>query len=190
VVLFKKHFLYLLFISLNISLILGEDNINNISFLDYSHLKNKEFQFNLGYQTDNIFSLSVDKFVSHNLITSTKLSVIDLDDFKFLNQITLQLSRESTPLSLLFSYNYLFKHSKTYNWIDLGSIFEFIIKDRYVSAFGFYYNITNIDSINNNINYSYNLKTTLKNNCSLMIAFNYNSQSSIMNKLIEINIEI
>ena len=101
-----------------------------------------------------------------------------------------QLSRKNSPLSLLFSCNYFFKHSERYNWIDLGPIFEFTIKDRYLSAFGFYYSITNIDASDNSVNYVYNLKTILKNNCSLIIAFNYNSQSSIINKLIEINIEI
>ena len=110
---------------------------------DYSHLNNQEFQLNLGYQTDNIYILSIDKFVSHNLIASTKLSIINVDDFEFLNQTTFQLSRKNSPLSLLFSYNYFFKHTERYNWIDLGPIFEFTIKDRYLSAFGFYYNIIN-----------------------------------------------
>ena len=188
--LFKRYSLSLLLLILNISLIIGEDDINNISFIDYSYLKNQEFQLNLGYQTDNIYFFSIDKFVSHNLIASTKLSIINLDDFEFLNQTTFQLSRKNSPLSLLFSYNYFFKHTEKYNWIDLGPIFEFTIKDRYLSAFGFYYSITNIDASDNSVNYIYNLKTILKNNCSLMIAFNYNSQSSIINKLIEINIEI
>jgi len=190
VALFKRYSLSVLLLILNISLIIGEDDINNISFINYSYLKNQEFQLNLGYQTDNIYFFSINKFVSHNLIASTKLSIIDLDNFKFLNQTTFQLSRKNSPLRLLFSYNYLFKHSERYNWIDLGPIFEFKIKDRYLSAFGFYYSITNIDAGDNSVNYVYNLKTILKNNCSLMIAFNYNSQSSIINKLIEINIEI
>ena len=185
--LFKRYSLSLLLLILNISLIIGEDDINNISFIDYSYLKNQEFQLNLGYQTDNIYFFSIDKFISHNLIASTKLSIINVDDFEFLNQTTLQLSRKNSPLSLLFSYNYFFKHTEKYNWIDLGPIFEFTIKDRYLSAFGFYYSITDIDA---SVNYIYNLKTILKNNCSLMIAFNYNSQSSIINKLIEISIEI
>ena len=93
-VLFKKYFLYLIFILLNISLIVGKNNINDISFIDYSDLRNQEFQFNLGYQTDRTYIFSIDKFISHNLIASTKLSIIDLDKFKFLNQTTFQLSKK------------------------------------------------------------------------------------------------
>ena len=74
--LFKRYSLSLLLLILNISLIIGEDDINNISFIDYSYLKNQEFQLNLGYQTDNIYFFSIDKFISHNLIASTKLSII------------------------------------------------------------------------------------------------------------------
>ena len=69
-------------------------------------------------------------------------------------------------------------------------MFEFIVKDRYLSAFGFYYNIANIDDSDNAVNYIYNVKTALRNNYFLTIAFNFNSQSLVLNKLIEINIEI
>lgn len=189
-VLFKKYFLYLIFILLNISLIVGKNNINDISFIDYSDLRNQELQFNLGYQADRAYIFSIDKFISHNLIASTKLSIIDLDKFKFLNQTTFQLSKKNSPLNLFFSYNHLFENSKRSDWINLGPIFEFIVKDRYLSALGFYYNITDIDTSGNAINYIYNVKTALRNNYFLTIAFNFNSQSLVLNKLIEINIEI
>jgi len=190
VVLFKKYFIYFSLLSLNISLIAGNNHINDFSFIDYSNLKNQESQFNLGYQSDDIYTFSIDKFISHNLIASTKLSIINSDEFEFLNQTTLQLSKKNSPLNLFFSYNYLFEKSKPYDWIDLGPIFEFIVKDKYLSAVGFYYNITSIEATNSSVNYIYNLKTALGKNYFLTIAFNFNSQSTVLNKLIEINIEI
>ena len=44
-----------------------------------------------------------------------------------------------------------FKNSKSSKWISLGPIFEFLVKDRYLSAIGIYYNTINIDANDNGI---------------------------------------
>ena len=59
-----------------------------------------------------------------------------------------------------------------------------------MSAIGIYYNTINIDANDNGINYIYNLKTFLAKNYFLTIAFNFDPQNLVLNKLIEVNIKI
>jgi len=188
--LFKKYILKFLCIYLCFTFLFGEEKISEISYIDYTFLNNKESQFNLGYRSGGYYSYSIDKFISDNLIGSAKVSVIDLDHFDLLNQLTFKFLNKKYPLSIFLGYNYFSTDSKSFSWINFSLAVEFIYKNKYLSAFGLSNNISKFDFFDGRVRYFCELRRILSNDTSLSFGFNFNPKNLIVNKTIELNIEI
>jgi len=188
--LFNKNTLKFLCINLCFTILFGDEKISEIPCIDYTFLKNKESQLNLGYSSGGLYSYSIDKYISDNLIGSAKVSVIDLENFDLLNQLTFKFLNKKYPLSFVFGYNYFFTDSKSYSWINIAPVIEFIYKNKYLSAFGLDNNISEIDLLDGKVRYFCELRRILSNDTSLSFGFNFNPKNLIVNKIIELNIEL
>ena len=188
--LFNKYILIFLCINLCFTIVLGEGKIGKIPCIDYTFLKNKESQLNLGYRLGGFYSYSIDKFISDNLIGSAKVSVIDLENFDLLNQLTFKFLNKKYPLSFFIGYNYFLIDSKSYSWINIAPVVEFIYKNKYLSAFGLDNNISEFDLLDGKVRYFCELRRILSNDTSLSFGFNFNPKNLILNKTIELNIEL
>ena len=188
--LFNKYLLNILILSQSITLVVGSNIISEISYMDYSFLKNKESQFSLGYKSSGMYDYSIDKFISDNLIASAKVSIIDFEQFQLINQLTFKLLNKKYPLSLFLGYNHFYTDSKLYGWINFSPFLELVYRNKYLSAFGINYNLSDSNLIDNSVRYLCQFKTMLSQKMSISIGVNFNPKTVFINRIIELNIEI
>ena len=188
--LFNKYLLNILILSQCFTIGFGSNKISETSYIDYSFLKNKESQFNLGFRTDGIYSYSIDKFISDNLIGSAKVSIIEIDYFQLINQLTFKFLNKKYPLCIFLGYNHYYTDVKSYSWMNIAPVVEFIYKNKYLSAFGVSYNLSETNLFDNNIRYFCEFKRIFYQDTSISIGFNLNPKNLVINKTIELNIEI
>ena len=105
--LFNKYLFKIIIISSCFAIIYGNNKMSEVSNVDYSFLKNKESQFNLGYTSNGSVNYSIDKFISDNLIGSAKVSIIDVDYFQLINQFTIKFVNEKYPFSVFYADDYI-----------------------------------------------------------------------------------
>ena len=188
--LFNKYLFKIIIISSCFAIIYGNNKMSEVSNVDYSFLKNKESQFNLGYTSNGSLNYSIDKFISNNLIGSAKVSIIDVDYFQLINQFTIKFVNEKYPFSIFFGYNHFYKELNSNSWINFAPVVEFIYNKKYLSAFGVNYNLSGNNLFYREIIVFCEFKTILSKDSSISLGLNINPNKLLINKTIELNIEI
>ena len=188
--LFNKNILNILILSQCFAIGFGNNKISEASYIDYSFLKNKESQFNLGCRSGGIYNYSIDKFISDNLIGSAKVSIIEIDYFQLINQLTFKFFNKKYPLCVFLGYNHYYTDAKSYGWMNIAPVIEFIHKNKYLSAVGVNYNLSETHLFDNNVRYFCEFKRVLYQDTSISVGFNLNPKNLVINKTIELNIEI
>lgn len=188
--LFNKYLFKIIIVSSCLAIIYGNNKMSEVSNVDYSFLKNKESQFNLGYTSNGSVNYSIDKFISNNLIGSAKVSIIDVDYFKLINQFTLKFLSERYPFSIFFGYNHYHTELKSNSWMNFAPVVEFIYNKKYLSAFGVNYNLSGNNLFYREIIIFCEFKTILSKDSSISLGLNINPNKLLINKTIELNIEI
>ena len=84
-----------------LSFISCQDSLDKSLIIDYSNVIDREFQFSIGSNLNRISDFSIDKYVSHNLIASTKISTLNPKQFEIISQFSLKLINGSLPLNFL-----------------------------------------------------------------------------------------
>tara|TARA_Y100000996_G_scaffold367418_1_gene313275 strand:+ start:283 stop:855 length:573 start_codon:yes stop_codon:yes gene_type:complete len=187
---FKELFIRIFSILTCLSFICSQDNIDKLLIIDYSKVIDREFQFSIGSNMNRISDFSIDKYVSHNLIASTKISTLNPNQFKIISQFSLKFINSSLPLNFLIGYSKFSNKLQSFNWMHFGSVIDIKFNENLFYSFGMYYNDSNKNIITSNTRFFISFGLKLFKRLSSSILFNYNPQTAYINKNIEINIHI
>ena len=187
---FKDLLIRIYAILICLSFIYCQDSLDKSLIIDYSNVIDREFQFSIGSNINRISDFSIDKYVSHNLIASTKISTLDPKQFEIISQFSLKLINSSLPLNFLIGYNAFSNKLQSFNWMHFGSVIDFKFNENLFYSLGIYYNDSNKNIITSNTRFFMSFGLKLFKHLSSSILLNYNPQTSHINKNIEINIHI
>ncbi len=188
--LFKGIFIRIFSVLICISFVYCEESIDELLIIDYSYVMDREFQFNIGSDLIKTNDFSMDKYISHNLISSVKISILKPNQFKIISQFSLKFIKSNFPINFLIGYNNFSNKFQSFNWFNIGSAIDLEYNKKVFYSFGIYYNTSNKNIINSSRRCFMSLGIKLLKGISSSILFNYNPDTRYLNKNIEFNIQI
>jgi len=190
VVLFKDTFFIIFSVLIYVSFVCCEESIDELLIIDYSSVMDREFQFSIGSNLMKTNDFSIDKYISHNLISSVKISILQPNQFKIISQFSLKFIKSNFPINFLIGYNNFSHRLQSSNWLNIGSGIDLEYNKKVFCSFGIYYNTSNKNIFNSSGRCFVSLGLKLLKGISSSILFNYNPDSRNLNKNIEFNIQI
>jgi len=188
--LFKGIFIGIFSVLICISLVYCEENIDELLIINYPQVMDREFQFSISSDLIKTNDFSMDKYISHNLISSVKISILKPNQFKIINQFSLKFIKSNFPINFLIGYNNFSSKLQSFNWINIGSAINLEYNKIFFYSFGIYYNTSNKNIINSSGRCFMSVGLKLLKGISSSILFNYNPDTRYLNKNIEFNIQI
>ncbi len=115
---FKGIFIRIFSVLICISFVCCEENIDELLIIDYSSVIDREFQFSIGSDLIKTNNFSIDKYISHNLISSVKISILQPNQFKTISQFSLKFIKSNFPINFLIGYNNFSDKLESSNWLN------------------------------------------------------------------------
>lgn len=187
---FKGIFIRIFSVLICISFVCCEENIDELLIIDYSSVIDREFQFSIGSDLIRTNNFSIDKYISHNLISSVKISILQPNQFKIISQFSLKFIKSNFPINFLIGYNNFSDKLQSSNWLNIGSGIDLEYNKKVFCSFGIYYNTSNKNTFNSSDRCFVSFGLKLLKGISSSILFNYNLDTRYLNKNIEFNIQI
>ena len=188
--LFKGKHIRIFSVLICISFFYCQESIDKLLIIDNSYAMNREFQYSIGSDLIKTNDFSIDKYISHNLISSFKISILQPKEFKIISQFSLKFIKSNFPFNFLIGYNNFSNKLQSFNWLNIGPGVDLELNKKVFCSFGIYFNTSNQNIINDNERYFLLFGLKLFENISSSILFNYNPHARFLNKNIEFNIQI